>query len=61
MTLSAQPLPVEEIEEALRASRLDFAIGNLPELMPRTRHQTLFEETYVCMTGRRRGCRAVPR
>ncbi|EJI0256929.1 hypothetical protein NGF31_003202, partial [Listeria monocytogenes] len=37
------------------ASRLDFAIGNLPELMPRTRHQVLFEETYVCMTGRRRG------
>ncbi|MBN3750091.1 LysR family transcriptional regulator [Burkholderia sp. Se-20373] len=55
VTLSVQPLPVEEIEEALRASRLDFAIGNLPELMPRTRHQTLFEETYVCMTGRRRG------
>ncbi|OXI36569.1 LysR family transcriptional regulator [Burkholderia aenigmatica] len=55
VTLSVQPLPVEEIEEALRASRLDFAIGNLPELMPRTRHQVLFEETYVCMTGRRRG------
>lgn len=61
VTLSVQPLPVEEIEEALRASRLDFAIGNLPELMPSTRHQTLFEETYVCMTGRRRGCRAAPR
>lgn len=50
-----EPLPVEEIEDALRASRLDFAIGNLPELTSRTRHQLLFEETYVCMTRRRRG------
>lgn len=50
-----EPLPVEEIEDALRASRLDFAIGNLPELTARTRHQVLFEETYVCMTRRRRG------
>jgi DNA-binding transcriptional LysR family regulator len=55
VTLSVQPTPVEEIEEALRSSRLDFAIGNLPELMPRTRHQLLFEETYVCMTRRRAG------
>ncbi|MGU7784672.1 LysR family transcriptional regulator [Burkholderia sp. PU8-34] len=55
VTLSVRPMPVEEIEEALRASRLDFAIGNLPELMPRTRHRLLFEESYVCMTGRRRG------
>jgi DNA-binding transcriptional LysR family regulator len=55
VTLSVQPLPVEEIEDALRASRLDFAIGNLPALMPRTRHRLLFEETYVCMTRRRRG------
>ncbi|MGE8475721.1 MAG: LysR family transcriptional regulator, partial [Paraburkholderia hospita] len=27
--LSVEPLPVEEIEDALRSSRLDFAIGNL--------------------------------
>jgi DNA-binding transcriptional LysR family regulator len=53
--LSVEPLPVEEIEDALRSSRLDFAIGNLPTLMARTRHQLLFEETYVCMTRRRRG------
>lgn len=59
-TLSVRPMPVEEIEEALRSSRLDFAIGNLPELMPRTRHQWLFEETYVCMTGRRRGLPKAP-
>ena len=53
--LSIEPLPVEAIEDALRASRLDFAIGNLPTLTARTRHQLLFEETYVCMTRKRRG------
>ncbi len=53
--LAVRPMPVDEIEDALRSSRLDFAIGNLPALMPRTRHRLLFEETYVCMTGRRRG------
>ncbi|HWT39501.1 MAG TPA: LysR family transcriptional regulator, partial [Paraburkholderia sp.] len=53
--LSIEPLPVEAIEDALRSSKLDFAIGNLPMLMARTRHQLLFEETYVCMTRKRRG------
>ncbi|WP_109482573.1 LysR family transcriptional regulator [Paraburkholderia sp. C35] len=53
--LSIEPLPVEEMEDALRSSKLDFAIGNLPMLMARTRHQLLFEETYVCMTRKRRG------
>ncbi|MXN75370.1 LysR family transcriptional regulator [Burkholderia sp. 4701] len=48
-----QPMPVGEIEDALRARRLDFAIGNLPELTARTRHQVLFEESYVCMMRRR--------
>ena len=33
--LRIEPTPVEEIEEALRVSRLDFAIGNLPELTAR--------------------------
>ncbi|WP_250491164.1 LysR family transcriptional regulator [Caballeronia sp. INML2] len=51
--LVVEPLPIEEIEEALRSSRLDFAIGNLPSLMPRTRHCVLFEESYVCMTRER--------
>lgn len=55
VTLRIEPMPVEEIEDALRASRLDFAIGNLPTLMARTHHQLLFEETYVCMTRKRRG------
>ena len=53
--LRIEPTPVQEIEEALRVSRLDFAIGNLPELTARTRHRLLFEETYVCMTRKRRG------
>jgi DNA-binding transcriptional LysR family regulator len=52
--LLVEPLPVEEIEEALRSSRLDFALGNLPSLLPRTRHSLLFEESYVCMTRKRR-------
>jgi DNA-binding transcriptional LysR family regulator len=52
--LFVEPLPVEEIEEALRSSRLDFAIGNLPSLLPRTRHALLFEEAYVCMTRKRK-------
>ena len=51
--LIVEPLPVEEIEEALRSSQLDFAIGNLPELLPRTRYGVLFEESYVCMTRER--------
>ncbi|SMG56229.1 LysR family transcriptional regulator [Paraburkholderia susongensis] len=53
--LRVQPLPVNEIADALRSSTLDFAIGNLPELMSRTRHQVLLEEDYVCMTRRRPG------
>ena len=53
--LLIEPLPVEDIEEALRSSRLDFAIGNLPSLLPRTRHALLFEEAYVCMTRKRKG------
>jgi len=53
--LFVEPLPVEEIEEALRSSRLDFAIGNLPSLLPRTCHALLFEEAYVCMTRKRKG------
>ncbi|NIE63595.1 LysR family transcriptional regulator [Burkholderia sp. Ax-1719] len=48
-----EPLPVGQIEEALRARKLDFAIGNLPELTSRTRHQVLFEEGYVCVRRRR--------
>jgi DNA-binding transcriptional LysR family regulator len=53
--VKVEPHPVEAIEEALRASRLDFAIGNLPELAARTRHHLLFDEDYVCMTRKRPG------
>ncbi|WP_321871764.1 LysR family transcriptional regulator [Paraburkholderia tropica] len=48
-----EPQPVGQIEEALRSRKLDFAIGNLPELTSRTRHQVLFEEGYVCVRRRR--------
>lgn len=48
-----EPQPVDQIEEALRSRKLDFAIGNLPELTSRTRHQVLFEEGYVCVRRRR--------
>lgn len=51
--LVVEPMRVEEMEEALRSSRLDFAIGNLPLLLPRTKHGLLFEESYVCMTRNR--------
>ena len=47
--------PIDEIDEAMRANRLDFAIGHLPRLTATTSHVTLFEETYVCMTRRRPG------
>lgn len=47
--------PIGEIEEAMRANRLDFAIGHLPTLTATTHHRTLFEESYVCMTRRRHG------
>lgn len=53
--LSIDPLPADQIEDALRTSRLDVAIGNLPALTASTEHRLLFEETYVCMTRRRAG------
>jgi DNA-binding transcriptional LysR family regulator len=53
--LSVRPVAGQEIEDALRSSRLDFAIGNHPQLLASTRHQLLFEEDYVCMTRRRTG------
>jgi DNA-binding transcriptional LysR family regulator len=49
------PLPIDSVEEGLRSSRIDFAIGNLPSLVPRTCHRRLFEEDYVCITRKRRG------
>ncbi|AJC18145.1 LysR family transcriptional regulator [Pandoraea sputorum] len=53
--LGVSPLPVDEIEEALRCSNIDFAVGNLPTLKPRTRNLPLFDETYVCITRKRKG------
>ncbi|HEY0295765.1 MAG TPA: LysR family transcriptional regulator [Bordetella sp.] len=53
--LSIQPWPVGDMADALRTSKLDLVIGNLPGLVPHTRHQVLFEEDYVCVTRRRPG------
>jgi DNA-binding transcriptional LysR family regulator len=53
--LQVSATPIGEIDEAMRANRLDFAIGHLPSLTATTRYRTLFEETYVCITRRRRG------
>ncbi|VVE71851.1 LysR family transcriptional regulator [Pandoraea captiosa] len=53
--LGVFPLPVDEIEEALRSSNIDFAVGNLPTLTSRTSQSPLFDETYVCITRKRKG------
>lgn len=53
--LKILPTPVAEIEELLRSSQLDFAVGHLPGLMNRTEHDTLFMEGYVCVTRMRPG------
>lgn len=53
--LGVFPLPVDEIEEALRSSNIDFAVGNLPALKTRTHNLALFDETYVCITRKRKG------
>lgn len=53
--LEVEQVPVALAEDALRAGRLDFAIGNLPELKPVTHYAPLFHEAYVCMTRKRAG------
>lgn len=57
--LKVESLPGNEIEEALRIGRLDFAIGNLPFLMPVSQYKILFRESYVCMTAKRWGLPSV--
>jgi DNA-binding transcriptional LysR family regulator len=51
--LQVLSVPLNAIEELLRSSRLDFAIGHLPGLTAQTEHAVLFEEDYVCMTRAR--------
>jgi DNA-binding transcriptional LysR family regulator len=53
--LKVEPMPQQEIAEALRTGRLDFAIGNLPALKPLTHHALLFSESYCCLTRKRAG------
>jgi DNA-binding transcriptional LysR family regulator len=51
--LDIRSVAVGQIEESLRAGKLDLAIGNLPALLGRTHHHELFHEDYLCMTRRR--------
>jgi len=44
---------IEQIPAALAAGKLDAAVGNLPPILPHTRHAVLFRERYVCL-GRKR-------
>ncbi|SEJ88587.1 LysR family transcriptional regulator [Paraburkholderia diazotrophica] len=53
--ISAQQVPIGEVDERLRLGQLDFAIGNMPSLKASTRHAVLFREPYVCMTRKREG------
>lgn len=53
--LKIESMPGSELKEAMRTSRLDFAIGNLAFLLPACQHAPLFRETYVCITTKRRG------
>jgi DNA-binding transcriptional LysR family regulator len=55
VTLSADPVPLAEIETRLRLGQLDFAIGNLGTLQRVTRHAALFKDEWACMTRKRRG------
>lgn len=59
--LKIVPTPVAEIEELLRSSQLDFAVGHLPGLMNRTEHEVLFMEGYVCVTRMRPGLPSTPK
>lgn len=49
VAIQVVPTPIALIGERLRSSRLDCAIGHLPELMMHTESTVLFEEDYVCM------------
>jgi DNA-binding transcriptional LysR family regulator len=53
--LQVEPMASDQIAEALRTGRLDFAIGNLPGLKTVTRHALLFSESYACLTRKRKG------
>jgi len=59
--LKIVPTPVAEIEELLRSSQLDFAVGHLPGLINRTEHEVLFMEGYVCVTRKRAGLPTGPK
>lgn len=41
--------PSSDLAEQLSTGAMDMAVGNLPELLTKTRVQTLFTERYVCL------------
>lgn len=53
--IHVEQVPKAAIEETLRTGQLDFAIGNLPLLKSATLYTSLFRETYVCVTRKRKG------
>ncbi|WP_320535243.1 LysR family transcriptional regulator [Robbsia andropogonis] len=54
VSIQVVPTPIALIGERLRSSRLDCAIGHLPELLMQTESAVLFEEDYVCMCRAKR-------
>ncbi|WP_347556445.1 LysR family transcriptional regulator [Robbsia sp. KACC 23696] len=54
VAIQVVPTPIALIGERLRSSRLDCAIGHLPELLMQTESTVLFEEDYVCMCRAKR-------
>ncbi|MGH8778418.1 LysR family transcriptional regulator [Paraburkholderia sp.] len=51
--MTAQQVPLADVEDKLRLGQLDFAIGNMPALKAATHHAVLFHEPYVCLTRKR--------
>ena len=44
--------PTADLSHLLLTGKVDFAIGNMPELVSQTRSKKLFEERYVCLVAR---------
>lgn len=53
--ISAEQVPIAEVEEKMRLGQLDFAIGNLSGLKLVTTSAPLFPDQYACMTRKRSG------
>ncbi|MBB4197900.1 hypothetical protein CCR94_19055 [Rhodoblastus sphagnicola] len=49
VSLEIAQISMANLSRALDIGELDFAIGNLPEITPTTRHEVVFRERYVCL------------